>query len=62
MDIIYLFVKNRCLGRGGGVALYLANYLAFSRRLDLEFIINYTMKFIELRVKDEFIELFKDAR
>ena len=29
-------VKNRSLGRGGGVALYLANYLAFSRRLDLE--------------------------
>lgn len=28
--------RNRLQGRGGGVALYLANYLAFNRRLDLE--------------------------
>ena len=28
--------RNRSHGRGGGVALYLADYLAFNRRLDLE--------------------------
>jgi hypothetical protein len=29
-------IKNHSLGRGGGVALYLANYLAFNRREDFE--------------------------
>lgn len=29
-------IKNRSLGRGGGVALYLANHLAFNRRHDFE--------------------------
>ena len=29
-------IRNRPHGRGGGVAFYLADYLAFNRRLDLE--------------------------
>jgi hypothetical protein len=29
-------IKNRSLGRVGGVALYLANYRAFNRRQDFE--------------------------